>query len=230
MSSATTQQAVLSKINYCYLMKKIISVFLIVFYYSTKERFMRKIIITIAATLFAFSVNAKAEGVKFGIDYLMLNSEVDILDFDTSAIQLRVSNELNPYFDLEGVLAFGVSDDTYTESDPLAGTASITGQLGNMFGVFAKLHSDSSSPFQIFGKVGLVMVEYDLDFFIDSPGLVGSASQSYDDTGIAFGAGASFNITDKVAVAAEYSMLPDVDFEGLDIETDVIGVGIQMSF
>jgi len=163
---------------------------------------MRKIIITIAATLFAFSVNAKAEGVKFGIDYLMLNSEVEILDFDTSAIQLRVSNELNPYFDL----------------------------LGNMFGVFAKLHSDSSSPFQIFGKVGLVMVEYDLDFFIDTPGLVGSASQSYDDTGIAFGAGASFNITDKVAVAAEYSMLPDVDFEGLDIETDVIGVGIQMSF
>jgi opacity protein-like surface antigen len=191
---------------------------------------MKKIITAIAAVLFTFSVHAKAEGVKFGVDYLMLSSEVDILDFDTSAIQFRISNELNPYFDLEGVLAFGVSDDTYTESDPLAGTASITGQLGNMFGIFAKLHSESSSPFQIFGKVGLVMVEYDLDFFIDSPGLVGSASQSYDDTGIAFGVGASFNVSDKVAIIAEYSILPDVDFEGIDIETDTLGVGILMSF
>jgi hypothetical protein len=49
---------------------------------------MKKIIINIAAALLAFSTNAMAEGLKFEIDYLMLNSEVDVIDFDTSAIQL----------------------------------------------------------------------------------------------------------------------------------------------
>lgn len=191
---------------------------------------MKKIITVIAAVLFTFSVHAKAEGVKFGVDYLMLSSEVDVLDFDTSAIQFRISNELNPYFDLEGVLALGIGDDTYTIADP-TGTVSVTGQLGNMFGIFAKLHSDSSSPFQIFGRVGLAMVEYDIDTFIDVPGFItGSASESFDDTGIAFGVGASFNITDKSAIVAEYSKLPDVDADGIDIETDMISIGFQMSF
>jgi len=188
---------------------------------------MRKIIIPFVAVLFAFSLNAKAEGMKFGIDYLMLKSEASTADFDTSAIQLRFTNALNPNFDIEGVLAFGISDDTYSETDPFFGTVSVTGQLGNMFGVYAKFHNNSSSRFQVFGEVGFARVEYDLDLFVQS---LGSASESYDDIGIAFGAGASFNITDKLAISAEYSILPDVDFEGIDIETDTISVGILMSF
>lgn len=192
---------------------------------------MKKIITAIFAALFTFSVNANAEGVKFGIDYLMLNSEADTAKFDTSAVQLRISNSINPFLDIEGILAFGISDDTYTETEPGFGTVSVTSQLGNMFGVFARFHTNSSAKFQFFGRVGLAMVEYDLDLFADIPGLVtGSASQSYDDTGIAFGVGASFNVTDKIAIAAEYSILPDVDFEGIDIETDTLGVGILMSF
>jgi opacity protein-like surface antigen len=96
-----------------------------------------------------------------------------------------------------------------------------------MLGVFAKLHSDSYSGMQIFGRVGLAMVDIDLDMSVET---VGSVSESYDDTGLAFGVGAAFNISDSSAIVAEYSILPDVDFEGLDIETDTIAVGFQMSF
>ena len=71
------------------------------------------------------------------------------------------------------------------------------------------------------------MVEYDLDLFVES---LRSATESYDDTGIAFGIGASFNITDKLAIATEYFLLSDIAFEGIDVETDTLGIGIQMSF
>ena len=70
------------------------------------------------------------------------------------------------------------------------------------------------------------MVEYDIDIDIEN---LGSVSESFDDTGIAFGVGASFNFSETSAIVVEYSKLPDVDFEGTDIETDAISIGFQMS-
>ena len=188
---------------------------------------MKKIITIIVAALFSLSANAMAAGLKVGVDYLMLSSEIDGLDFDTSAVQVRFSNGVGPNFDVEGVLALGLSDDTFTDSDPFfLGDFSVTGELANMFGVFAKLHSDPTSGFQVFGRLGLVMVEYDID--IDTQNF-GSVSKSYDDTGIAFGVGAAFNFSETSAIVAEFSKWPDVDFEGVDVETDVISIGFQIS-
>jgi opacity protein-like surface antigen len=188
---------------------------------------MKKIIITIVAGLFALSANAMAEGLKVGVDYLMLSSEIEEADFDTSAVQIRFSNGVGPNIDIEGVFALGLSDDTYRDSDPIfLGDFSVTGELSHMFGVFAKLHSDSISGFQVFGRLGLASVEYDVD--VDSQNL-GSGSESYDDTGLVFGVGASFNFSETSAIVVEYSKLPDVDIEGTDIETDAISIGFQMS-
>jgi len=187
---------------------------------------MKKIIATIVVSLLALSTNAMAEGQKVGVDYLQVSSEIDGLDFDTSAVQIRFSNGIAPNIDVEGVFALGISDDTYTEFDPFFGNVSVTGELGNMFGVFAKFYSDPNSGFQVFGRVGLAMVKIDIDIDIQN---LGSVSESYDDTGIAFGAGASFNFSETSAIVVEYSKLPDVDFEGTDIETDAISIGFQMS-
>ena len=166
---------------------------------------------------------------KVGVDYLILSTDVAEADFDTSAIQIRLSNGIGPNIDVEGVFALGLSDDTYRDTDPSflgLGDFSVTAELASMFGVFAKFHSDSTSGFQVFGRLGLAMVDFDID--VDSQNL-GPASESFDDTGLAFGVGASFNISETSAIVAEYSKWPDVDVEGVDIETDVISIGFQIS-
>lgn len=187
---------------------------------------MKKIITTIVVSLLALSTNAMAEGQKVGVDYVKASSEVEGEDFDTSAVQIRFSNGVAPNIDVEGVFAFGIDDDTVTDFDPFLGDFSVTGELGHMFGVFAKFHSDSNSGFEAFARVGFAMVEYDID--IDTQNF-GSVSESYDDTGIAFGFGAGFNFSETSAIVVEYSKLPDVDFEGTDIETDAISIGFHMS-
>ncbi len=53
---------------------------------------MKKIITTIVAGLFALSANAMAEGLKVGVDYLMLSSEIEEADFESSAVQIKYSN------------------------------------------------------------------------------------------------------------------------------------------
>ena len=161
-----------------------------------------------------------------GIDYVKANSEIAGEDFDTSALQIRFSKGVAPNIDVEGVFALGIDDDTVSDSDPLLGDFSVTGELGHMFGVFVKFHSNSNSGFEAFARVGFAIVEYDID--IDTQNF-GSVSESYDDTGLAFGVGASFNISETSAIVVEYSKLPDVDFEGTDIETDAISIGFQMS-
>jgi opacity protein-like surface antigen len=163
---------------------------------------------------------------KVGIDYVKANSEIAGEDFDTSALQIRFSKGVVPNIDVEGVFAFGIDDDTVSDSAPPLGDFSVTGELGHMFGVFAKFHSDSNSGFGAFARVGIALVEYDIDIETEN---FGSASDSFDDTGIAFGVGASFNFSETSAIVVEYSKLPDVDFEGVDIETDAISIGFQMS-
>jgi len=187
---------------------------------------MKKIITTIVVSLLALSTNAMAEGQKVGFDYVKLTSDVGGEDFDTSAIQIRFSNGVAPNVDVEGVFALGIDDDTVSDSDPFLGDFSVTAELGHMFGVFARLHSDSDSGFEAFARVGFAMVEYDID--IDTQNF-GSVSESYDDTGIAFGVGASFNFSETSAIVVEYSKLPDVDVEGTDVETDAISIGFQLS-
>jgi len=189
---------------------------------------MRKIIISIVAMLCAFSTSAMAEGVKVEIDYLMLKSEFGVADFDTSAIQVRAAGAVSPNVDIEGVLAFGISDDSYSVFQPGVGNVTLSVQLANMLGIYAKLHTDASSKFQFFGRLGLAIVKYDLDGSIQG---VGSESASYDDAGLSFGIGASFNFTKTSAIVAEYAVLPAVDIEGIeDMETDTIAVGLQMAF
>ena len=188
---------------------------------------MKKIITIIVIALFAISANAMAEGSKIGVDYVQLNSEIEGVDFDTSAVQFRYLYGAGPNFEVEGFIALGLDDDSYSDSDPfLLGDFTITAKPKTSFGVFAKLHSDPFSGFQVFGKLGLARVEFDLD--IDTQNL-GSDSESYDDIGLAFGIGGSFNFNETTAIVLEYVILPDVDVEGTDVETEAISLGLQIS-
>lgn len=188
---------------------------------------MGKIKLILGALILLFGPMS-AQAAKLQIDYMMLEADLeDVDEFEPTAIQLKYINPVGPNSDVVGVVAFGISDDEIEEFDPFFGTVSLSVDLANMFGVYGRAHADLGANAQVYGQVGLVLLKYDLDAEIS--GL--SGSESYDDTGLAFGLGASFGLSDQAALVIEYNQLPDVDVEDIaDIETTSLSVGFQMSF
>ena len=188
---------------------------------------MGKIKLILGALIILFG-SMSAQATYFQIDYMMLEADLeDVEEFEPDAVQLKFINPVGPSTDIMGVFAFGISDDEIEEFDPFFGTVSLSVDLATMFGVYVRGHADLGANGQLFGQLGLVQLEYDLDAEIS--GL--SGSESYDDTGVAFGFGASFGLSDQAALVIEYNQLPDVDVEDIaDIETTSLSVGFQMSF
>ena len=153
----------------------------------------------------------------------------DVDEFEPDAVGLKYIHPVGPSTDIMAFMAFGIDDDEIEESDPFLGTVSLSVDLDTIFGVYGRAHADLGTNVQIFGQLGLVQIEYDLDAEISGLGL--SGSESYDDTGVAFGLGASFGLSDRAALVIEYNQYPDVDVEDIaDIETTALSVGFQMSF
>ena len=169
-----------------------------------------------------------AQAANFQIDYMMLEADLeDVEEFEPDAVQLKFINPVGPSTDIMGVFAFGISDDEIEESDPFFGTVSLSVDLATMFGVYVRANADVGANGQIFGQLGLVQLEYDLEAEIFGE----SDSESYDDTGLAFGFGVLFGLSERAALVIEYNQFPDVDVEDIaDIETTSLSVGFQMSF
>ncbi len=187
-----------------------------------KLRFM----LLLSVVLIFGSMSARAA--KFQIDYMMLEADLeDAEEFEPTAIQFKYINPVNPDIDFMAVFAIGISDDEFEEFDPFFGTVKLSVELGNMFGVYGRAHTNSGSNTQFFGQLGLVQLKYDLDAEIF--GL--SGSDSYDEIGLAFGFGASFGLSDRSSIVIEYNQFPDVDIEDIaDIETTSLSLGYQASF
>ena len=121
----------------------------------------------------------------------------------------------------------GLSDDEISEFDPFFGRVSLGVELTNMLGVYTKIHADLGANGQIYGQLGLVQLKYDVEAEIFGE----SASESYDDIGVAFGFGASFGLSEQAAIVFEYNQYPDVDIEDVaDLETTSLSVGVRVSF
>ena len=203
---------------------------------TVRENIMTRTLSGIALVFgLLFSISSIAEvggtgsGTSVGFDYLKLSSTLDAggvnLDFDTSALQVRFSTFINPSLDVEGDLAIGLSDDGYKVNDPFFGTVELKGQLSNMLGVFAKIHSDPMGSGMVYGKVGLARVSIELK------GTIGgvSDSQTYDDAGLAYGVGGAFQVGPGGSIVLEYSVWPTVDIEGSDFDTTVLSIGYQIN-
>ena len=192
---------------------------------------MKKVIAFIVLAISVFSGTSYAQNAKVEIDFMSLNTELETLDFDTTAIQFKLINPVNPSVDIEAVVAIGLSDDGYLVDFGFGDTLELSGELSNMIGVFLKGHSSTGGNSEIYGRIGIAKVEYEFSVVETTGGFVTfSGSESESDTGIAFGFGASFGISQESAITVEYNQLPDVDLGGLDLETTSLSVGYQMSF
>ena len=190
------------------------------------KKFLTLLLVSVIVTFGSMSARAA----KLQVDYLMLEADLeDVDEFEPDAFQIKYIHPVGPSTDIMAVVGFGISDDEIEESDPFFGTVSLSVDLTNMFGVYGRAHADLGANVQIFGQLGLVQLEYDLDAEISGLGL--SGSESYDDPGLALGFSASFGLSDQAALVIEYNQFPDVDVEDIaDIETTSLSIGFQMSF
>ena len=190
---------------------------------------MKKLLTLLLVSVLVTLGSMSAQAAKLQIDYMMLDADLDDVDeFEPDAVGLKYIHPVSPTVDIIGLVSFGIDDDEIEESDPVFGTVSLSVDLDTMYGIYGRVHQDIGTNSQVFGQVGLVRLEYDLDAEITGLGL--SGSESYDDSGVAFGFGASFGLSDRAAIAIEYNVFPDVEVESTDIETTSLSVGFQMSF
>jgi opacity protein-like surface antigen len=110
----------------------------------------------------------------------------------------------NKYFSAEGRLAFGVSDDDDVELDSL-------------IGIYAVGHWPLSDQFQLYGLIGGSSVD------VSYPGGGG------DDSGLSYGVGAEFDMTNNWSLGVEYtSYLQDGEIEGSKF--DATGLGVTLNY
>ena len=179
--------------------------------------------------------NVMAEGMYFEVDYMKLDMEMKIafeteisgIDASPPAIDLKIGSQFNPYFAVEGMLGLGLTDDDFMR----AGGDSFTGELKSVIGVNVLGTVPVADNFKIYGKVGYAQIDVEIGF--NSDGF--SDTQSYDDTGVLFGAGLVVDVTEKSALAIEYIKLPDVDIEEAGselgtIKTSSINIGYRGKF
>lgn len=79
-----------------------------------------------------------------------------------------------------------------------------------------------SSVFDLFGKIGLLLWDADVS-------LTGFPSVSVDGSDLIFGLGAQFNPSNNASIRFEFQTTT-LDFNGIDLDVDVISIGAAFNF
>ena len=101
--------------------------------------------------------------------------------------------------------------------------------------------AEVTDRFNVYAHVGIVQAEFDVDnsYTFAPP----STSDSFEETGVSYGVGASYAINDQIGVFAEYTQIADIDFDGIgevagntgrvnpnDLDLSSIALGVKYSF
>lgn len=171
--------------------------------------------ILLGCALAALSANALADADKTGRGYLgaiytavKVSPEGDS-DIDLGGLGVRGGYYFNKYFSVEGRLSFGVSDDTVQGE---------TVELDSLFGIYAVGHWPLSDQFQLYGLIGGSKLE------------VKAPQGSEDDSGLSYGVGAEFDMTNNWSLGVEYtSYLQDGEVYGGN-KFDATGLGVTLNY
>jgi OOP family OmpA-OmpF porin len=148
------------------------------------------------------------------------------LDDSDTSFSLSLGYKINPNFAIEG---------GYIDLGELTVNATSTGGFFYAPGpVTVKVEADGlffdakgilpiNEQFSLYGKLGLLM--WDEKGTLSD--VTGSISADDDGTDVFFGVGASFNISEKISLNADFSRYA-VDEDSTDV--DVLSVGIQFGF
>ena len=149
------------------------------------------------------------------------------LDDSDTSFSLTLGYKINPNFAIEGgyidlgeLTVNAVSDGTGFLYAP--GPVTVKIEADGLF-FDAKGILPLNEKFSLYGKFGLLM--WDEKGTLSD--VTGSISADDDGTDIFFGVGASFNLTEKIALNGDFSRY-QVDEDSVDV--DVLSIGIQFGF
>lgn len=179
--------------------------------------------------LLAYSGVSFAQGEKyFGIDYAMVNSESTNDDWDTGMLFGRIGMQLQPGLAVEGYLGLGIQDD---ETTTPSGCDTQTVSTDSIIGAQIKASADLDKV-NLHANIGFnqVSATFEISGAASCYGLGWSETYDDDETGISFGFGADFEISDKSAISANYTIFYDDDYAGEDITIGGLLIGYKQAF
>lgn len=130
----------------------------------------------------------------FGAQYAM--GEYDEAGFpvaNPTAVVLRGGTFINKNFSVEGRFGFGLGDGSVTYSGVPVDLA-----VDSLFGAYALGHLPINKVMSIYGAIGYTSGELTATV----PGTTIAVTES--DSGMSFGLGADFNVSEKMAINVEY--------------------------
>lgn len=152
-----------------------------------------------------------------GLAYSYVNTEVTYAvgsdDDYLNGVMLQAGYKFNPYIAVEGRYTFTAEDTNEIGADYSSDT----------WGIYAKPMYPVTNELDIYALLGYGEV---------TPEFNGNAAFDSDTDGFQWGLGASYDVTDSVAIFADYVRNFDdtLDLDGVDLLVDTVSVGVTYNF
>lgn len=160
--------------------------------------------ITTALGLAACAWGVQAQGVYGELGYTGLDYKAPGLKVNPGMVRGVVGYELNPQLAVEGVVGLQGGSDT------ASGT---TLRLDNMVGVFGKVQAPLTDALKVYGRLGVARTSLKANGVSDS------------DTGLAYGAGITYDLSKTTYLNADYTQY--LDRRDRKLEGFTVGVGYR---
>ena len=172
--------------------------------------------------LVSSSAIAQQSPVSAEVGYTMLSTKASAsgitLSSDPTMLRLLLGTELNENFDLEGMVGVAMSDDEVKVNGiSLSSLVSTSFKVKSAYGVFVRPKTMINDQLELFGRLGYSKLKYSMS--------VASLNLSDSESGMSFGVGASYKLSDTAKLTVDYtSYVSDV------ADTDGITFGLRFSF
>ena len=167
----------------------------------------------------AFLIGSPAYGAGQGTSYIGVQyavvtyDEEDFGDFEPTALIGKIGHFLNDNVAIEGRIGFGLDEDEDEVDFGFLGSVDVEIEVENLFGIYAAIHSSSTSDTSFYGILGFSQGELEASAL--------GIDVSEDESGFSYGVGLNihkFNI--------EYMSNLDED----DFEVTAISLGFVTGF
>jgi predicted porin len=171
---------------------------------------MKRIAIAAAAAIAMLSTAAQAQTspVYGEIGYTMLKMKAEGESVKPNALRGIVGYTLHPNVAVEGMLAFGVGDDSINGVDV---------KLQHAYGAYVKPKFDVTPQFEVFGRLGFTEAKFKAT---DAAG-----SESDSDNDFSYGLGAAYRFNPRMSVGLDYMRYSDKD--GVKVDGVTVSFGYR---